>query len=89
VPKPHAGSLCLPRVDFTQLANAFDREWLIMEPLFVTLSFIEGSRFEQALAKQWTKRSRTRVLKSTWDCAGAPPRRRSFCWLCCNDFNMK
>jgi glycogen debranching enzyme len=29
VPKPHAGSLCLPRVDFTQLANAFDREWLV------------------------------------------------------------
>jgi hypothetical protein len=36
-----------------------------MEPLFVTLSFIEGSRFEQALAKQWTKRSRTGILKST------------------------
>jgi hypothetical protein len=33
VPKPHAGSLCLPRVDFTQLANAFDREWLVTNGL--------------------------------------------------------
>jgi hypothetical protein len=31
--KPHAGSLCLPRVDFTQLANAFDREWLVTNGL--------------------------------------------------------
>jgi hypothetical protein len=33
VPKPHASSPCLPRVDLTQLANAFDREWLVTNGL--------------------------------------------------------
>ena len=33
VPKPQAGSACLPRVDFACLANAFDREWLVTNGL--------------------------------------------------------
>jgi hypothetical protein len=31
--KSHADSPCLPLVDFTQLANAFDREWLVTNGL--------------------------------------------------------